>query len=80
MYYLFLKSSIFWNITPCSQLKVTRPDISKEHVASIIRVKEISKARNHRERRWQAESSALLACSAFHLLSRLIFALIILRN
>jgi hypothetical protein len=30
------KSSLFWDITPCSQVKVT--DVSEEHVASIFRV------------------------------------------
>jgi hypothetical protein len=33
-----IKSSIFWDITPCSPLKVT--DISEEHVASIYMDKE----------------------------------------
>jgi hypothetical protein len=33
-----LKSSMFWDITPCSPLKST--DVSEEHIASIFRVKE----------------------------------------
>jgi hypothetical protein len=33
-----MKSPIFWDITPCSPLKVNRS--SKEHVASIFRVEE----------------------------------------
>jgi hypothetical protein len=33
-----MKSSIFWNITPCSPLKVNR--FSEEHIASIFRVEE----------------------------------------
>jgi hypothetical protein len=32
------KSSIFWDITPCSTLKIT--DVSEEHVAFIFRVEE----------------------------------------
>jgi hypothetical protein len=32
------KSSIFWEITPCRQVKVKR--VSDEHVVSIIRVEE----------------------------------------
>jgi deoxycytidylate deaminase len=32
-----MKSTIFWEITPCSSLKV---DISEEHIASIFRVKQ----------------------------------------
>jgi hypothetical protein len=34
---VIMKSIIFWDITPCSPLKVT--DVSGEHVAYIFRVK-----------------------------------------
>jgi hypothetical protein len=33
-----MKSFMFWDITPCSSLKVT--DVSEEHAASIFRVEE----------------------------------------
>jgi hypothetical protein len=33
-----MKCPIFWDITPCSPLKVT--DVSEEHVSSIFKVKE----------------------------------------
>jgi hypothetical protein len=33
----YLKSSVFWDITPCSPLKVT---ILEEHVTTIFGVKE----------------------------------------
>jgi hypothetical protein len=46
-----LKSTIFWDITQCSPLST---DVSEEHIASILRVEEISPARNQRARRWQA--------------------------
>jgi hypothetical protein len=36
-----MKSVIFWDITPCSSLKVVRSDISEENVASIFRVEDI---------------------------------------
>jgi hypothetical protein len=35
-----MKSSLFWDITPCSPLKVNRRFVSEEHVASIFRVEE----------------------------------------
>jgi hypothetical protein len=47
----FLKSTIFWDIKPCSPLST---DVSEEHIASIFRVEKISWARNQREIRWQA--------------------------
>jgi hypothetical protein len=34
-----MKSSIFWDVTPCSLLSST--DVSEEHIASIFRVEEI---------------------------------------
>jgi hypothetical protein len=49
-----MKSSIFWDITPCSPLKVKR--VSRENVAS-IQGRRISQARNQIESRWQAEPS-----------------------
>jgi hypothetical protein len=33
-----MKSTIFWDIMPCSPLKST--DVSEEHIASIFRVEE----------------------------------------
>jgi hypothetical protein len=33
-----MRSSVFWDITPCSPLKAT--DVSEEHVASIFRVED----------------------------------------
>jgi hypothetical protein len=33
-----MKSTIFWDITPCSPVKAT--DVSEEHIASICRVEE----------------------------------------
>jgi hypothetical protein len=33
-----VKNSIFWDITPCSPLKVN--EVSEKHVASIVRVDE----------------------------------------
>jgi hypothetical protein len=41
-----MKSSVFWDITPCSLLKVND---SKERVASIFRVEDYVQARNQRE-------------------------------
>jgi hypothetical protein len=41
-----MKSSIIWDITPCSPLSVT--DASEEHIASVLRVEKISSARNQR--------------------------------
>jgi hypothetical protein len=35
---IFLKSSIFWNILPCSPLNVNR--LSEEHITSILRAEE----------------------------------------
>jgi hypothetical protein len=42
--WVVMKSINFSNITPCSPLSVT--DVSKEHIASIFRVEEISSAKN----------------------------------
>jgi hypothetical protein len=36
-----MKSSVFYDMTPCSQLKVN--NVSEEHVASIFRVAEYAK-------------------------------------
>jgi hypothetical protein len=50
-----VKSTIFWDITPCSPLKVNR------HFGGTYRLllqgRRISRARNQRESRWQAETS-----------------------
>jgi hypothetical protein len=48
-----MKSSIFWDITPCSLLKVNRGfgGTYRHHLQG----RRISLARNQRERRWQAE-------------------------
>jgi hypothetical protein len=43
-----VKTTIFWDITPCSLLST---DVSEEHIASIFRVKRISSVRNQRESR-----------------------------
>jgi hypothetical protein len=39
-----MKSTTFWDITPCSPLSVNR--LSEEHIAFIFRVENISSARN----------------------------------
>jgi hypothetical protein len=46
-----MKSTIFWDITPCSPLSVNR--VSEEHITSIFRVEKLSSARNQRASRWQ---------------------------
>jgi hypothetical protein len=44
----YSKSSIFWDIAPCSPLKVNH--VLGEHVTSIFRAEELDKrARNQRE-------------------------------
>jgi hypothetical protein len=40
-----MKSSIFWDKTPCSQLKSS--DVSEEHVASNFRVEECAEQKTN---------------------------------
>jgi hypothetical protein len=51
--YFFIKSTIFWDITPCSLLKVNRRFGETYHLH--LQGGKISRARNQRESRWQAE-------------------------
>jgi hypothetical protein len=53
---LVMKSSIFWDITPCSPLKVS--DHSEEHIASIFRIED--KRRKKPMRKHVANSWLLL--------------------
>jgi hypothetical protein len=53
-----MKSTIFWDITPCSLLKVNRRFGGTYRL--YIQGRRISRARNQRESRWQAE--ALMGC------------------
>jgi hypothetical protein len=46
-----MKSTIFWDITPCSPFST---DASEEYIASIFRVEKIISAKNQRESRWHA--------------------------
>jgi hypothetical protein len=48
-----MKSTVFWDITPCSPLSVNRR--FGGHIASIFRVEKISSAGNQRQSRWQEE-------------------------
>jgi hypothetical protein len=52
-----MKITVFWDITPCSPLKVSR------HFGGTFRIhlhdRKISRTRNQREIRWQAESTTL---------------------
>jgi hypothetical protein len=50
-----IKSTIFWDITPCSPLSVNL--CFGGNVASIFRVEEITSARNQRANRWQVHAS-----------------------
>jgi hypothetical protein len=52
-----MKSTIFWDITPCSPLKVNRRfgGTYRHHLQDLI----ISRGRNQRESRWQAEPFCL---------------------
>jgi hypothetical protein len=52
-----IKSPSFWNITPCSPLKVNRR--FGETYSLHLQVRRISRARNQRDIRWQAYSSTL---------------------
>jgi hypothetical protein len=53
---LFMNSTIFWDITPCSPLRVNR------HFGGTYRLhlqgRKISRERHQRESRWQAEGNA----------------------
>jgi hypothetical protein len=40
-----MKSSVFWDITPCSPLKVNRRE---EYVSSVFRAEELRETRNQR--------------------------------
>jgi hypothetical protein len=48
-----MKSAIFWDITPCSQLTVNRHFGGTYHLH--LQGRRINRARNQRESRWQAE-------------------------
>jgi hypothetical protein len=52
-----MKSTIFWDITPCSPLKVNRRFGGTYHLH--LQGRRISRARNQRENKWQAEDFQL---------------------
>jgi hypothetical protein len=64
-----MKSSIFWDTTPCSPLKVNR------HFGGIVRLhlqgRRVSEARNQRESRWQAELFFVMMNVYWHYLGML---------
>jgi hypothetical protein len=53
---LYMKSTIFWDITPCSPLSVNRSFGGTYHLH--LQGPSIRRARNQRESRWQAEQYA----------------------
>jgi hypothetical protein len=55
-----MKSSIFWDITPCSLLKVNRRfgGTCRHH----LQVRRIGRTRNQRESRWQAHAQQTIRC------------------
>jgi hypothetical protein len=54
---IFMKISIFWDITPCSSLKVNR--CFGGTYCLYLQGRKISRARNQRENRWRAKDSTL---------------------
>jgi hypothetical protein len=69
------KSSVFWNITPCSTLQVNRRFGGT--FASTFRVEEQAKQETNMENSWRALLVSSLAC---HLLSGWFFSLLIFRT
>jgi hypothetical protein len=57
------KSTLFWDITPCILLKVIRRFGGTYRL--YLQGRTISRARNQRESRWQAERASRLRCSAY---------------
>jgi hypothetical protein len=58
-----MNSTIFWDITPCSPLKFNRR--FGETYRLHLQCRKMSRARNQRESRWQAENSAGFFLSLF---------------
>jgi hypothetical protein len=59
-----MKDTVFWDITPCSLLKVSRRfgGTCRLHLQG----RRISREINQRERRWQAEPTSALLATSFH--------------
>jgi hypothetical protein len=51
---IYIKSTIFWDITPCSPLNVNRRFGGTYRL--YLQGRRISQTRNQRESRWQADS------------------------
>jgi hypothetical protein len=56
---MIMKSAIFWDITPCSPLKLNRRFGGKFRLH--LQGRRISRVRNQRESRWQAEPPCVIS-------------------
>jgi hypothetical protein len=67
---LWMKSAIFWDITPCSPLEVNRRFGGTYRLH--FQVRKISRARNQSESRWKAEASIVNKVLCGYMLSTLL--------